>query len=694
MHKSTAKQFIEWGLSPISLSLDKTPDVFIKGDNGRNTRSWKGLQNKPMDDADLEKQAWTVIGLVTGSASGGIEVLDIDCKYDLTGKMFEKYKEIVQFSNETLWDALVIEKTVNGGYHILYRCEELDGNQKLAERPTTEEERKDNPRDKKRVLIETRGEGGYIACAPSNGYEIIQGSFDNIPIISVEERETLMSVARMFDKSEKVEAVHKAGDLKSYDGKTPLDAYNENADVVQLLKNHGWREIRSNSERTYLQRPGKKDLTMSANYHHGLKKFYVFSTSTEFDAEVAYSPSGVYAMLECGGDFKEAAKRLYAEGYGDRKAVKSLMEVKDPTVALEKKYDNLSFLANNEDIDKMLEMYDRGTLPMGLTTGYEDFDLHFRFKRGKFNMVLGHPNVGKTTVLWLLIVLSNVRHGWRWIIYTPENTGFEVTKDFVKMYVGKEWTQCNEIEKKKGLEWVRANFRIIETEDLLDYKTLLKFNEELIKTGEFQAVMIDPYNSLDYNWMDFDRREGTHEYHYKVASIFKQWAKNNNCTIFLNVHTVTESQRSLWPKGKTLNYQGEEYDVAGHVRVPYPAEVEGGAKFVNKADDILVIQRYTRHPMLKNWTEVHVTKVKEKWSGGEPTMQDSPIRLRMGNENSFFGFFDEYNKNPLRGEFKKKEEGIEVPMELNNKFPTNSAPHPDNWTAGVNENYGYEDAPF
>src|ERR1700753_1649466 len=82
------------------------------------------------------------VGLVCGRLSGNLEVIDIDAKYDLTGDLFERYKRLVHSVDEHLLAKLVVQKTRGGGYHLLYRCNTIAGNLKLANRPTPHEKKK------------------------------------------------------------------------------------------------------------------------------------------------------------------------------------------------------------------------------------------------------------------------------------------------------------------------------------------------------------------------------------------------------------------------------------------------------------------------------------------------------------------------------------------------------------------------
>lgn len=217
----------------------------------------KGWQQSQVKH-DLSK--CEAVGLVCGSLSGNLEVVDVDVKYDLTGKLFDNYKRLIHEIDPNLLKKLVIQKTRGGGYHVIYRCSVIGGNQKLANRPTTKEEKdktyeetykaelkkstddvkarqiaeKASNADKVRVLLETRGEGGYVMCYPTAGYELIFGDYYGINEITPEEREVLHGVARQFNSVLEAITAPKIFTTKR-DGLTPFDDYNERGDVIGLL---------------------------------------------------------------------------------------------------------------------------------------------------------------------------------------------------------------------------------------------------------------------------------------------------------------------------------------------------------------------------------------------------------------------------------------------------------------------------
>ena len=93
----------------------------------------------------------------------------------------------------------------------------------------------------------------------------------------------------------------------------PGDDFNERGDIRDVLRRHGWTLAQA-GENEYWRRPGKTS-GWSATLKDGV--FYVFSSSAApFEPNRAYSPFGVYSLLEHNGDYAVAASTLRANGYG------------------------------------------------------------------------------------------------------------------------------------------------------------------------------------------------------------------------------------------------------------------------------------------------------------------------------------------------------------------------------------------
>ena len=103
------------------------------------------------------------------------------------------------------------------------------------------------------------------------------------------------------------------------------------------------------------------------------------------------------------------------------------------------------------------------------------------------------------------------------------------------------------------------------------------------------------------------------QYDYEAASSLRQWAKQRDVAIWLNTHAVTQALRMK-------HAAGHEY--AGHPIPPSSADIEGGGKFVNRADDFMVIHRYIQHPTEWMYNHIHIKKVKEVETGGRPTSME------------------------------------------------------------------------
>lgn len=257
------------------------------------------------------------VGIITGKISGNIFVLDIDIKYDFSGTLLERLQNEI---GPELWDRIFqvayIQRTINNGLHIFLRCEEIEGNQKLAQRPATAEELKTDP-NKTKTLLETRAEGGFIVCAPTEGYTQRSGSLLEIGSISIDDKERLFECCRSLNEVfEEIKPPLSKKFISELSDLPPWEDYNRKADVPALLQSHQWSYIKTVGENQHYCRPGKKGAT-SGTWNEKLNLFRVFSTATQLQGDKSYSPAALFAFLECGSDFSEAGKRLLKMGYGE-----------------------------------------------------------------------------------------------------------------------------------------------------------------------------------------------------------------------------------------------------------------------------------------------------------------------------------------------------------------------------------------
>jgi hypothetical protein len=293
--------------SKIGLSVIPTDD------SKRSIGSWKQYQYNIATEQQLSQlfnnQKVKGLAIICGAVSSNLEVIDVDCKY---GVNFEHYCDKIINADPVLYSKLFIVKTKSNGYHIYFRCEFIQGNQKLAERPPNDAELKANPMAKSYVLIETRGEGGYVCAPPTPGYNPEPGN-KQIPIITIDERDTLMSCAREFNQI--IDTIEQPKIAHNNDKLTIWEDYNKRGDVLALLEKHGWCVLNNDGKKTYLLRPGSTTSATSAVIFNDTRIFYPHTTSTNFENK-GYNPFGVYCMLEANNDAKKACKQL-GDVYGE-----------------------------------------------------------------------------------------------------------------------------------------------------------------------------------------------------------------------------------------------------------------------------------------------------------------------------------------------------------------------------------------
>lgn len=579
------------------------------------------------------------IGLVCGSISGNVEAIDLDLKYDLTGNLFKHYKKAINDIDKTILPKLVVQKTVSNGYHFIYRCETIEGNRKLAQRHATEEEKLKG--DRVKVLLETRGEKGYIACYPTKGYELVYGSFDNIQTITPQQREVLFSVAYSFNEvTQKEFKPSVRQEKKQIKGLTPIEDYNDRADVVGLLVKHGWKEVGRKGSKILVQRPGDTKADHSGNYDEDRKWFSVFSTSTQFEAQTPYQPYAVFGVLECNSDWHEVPKKLYEMGYGDRQETVMENKIEIPST-IDLSDDDYSFLATPHDYDNYLDKWRKGTFELGLSTGIDELDKYFRLKEGNLVIINGVDNVGKSTVIWYLSLLATMLHGWPVLMLSSENHVGSIVRKLIEFYWCEPIADMNEIKYAIAKKHIETYFDFIKVgENLYNYKDWINMITKAMKRRKYKLAIGDPYNSFKVD-VPVKSKQGTWEYHYEAASVLQLFGKNNNLSIWLNVHVGTGAAKNK--------------DDNGFTQAPQKEDSEMGVMFANKADDFLTIHRVTQHETEWMMTDIHVRKIKETETGGKVTPRFKPVRIKMVEGFSGFAHFD---KNPIVEWHKKNKETV------------------------------------
>lgn len=321
---ATALELHAAGLSVVPVAADGTKRPRI---------AWKQHTGVAADETQL--RAWfdndmpQGIGIVTGY--GDVELLEVE------GAAMAQMGDVLELLDGTglrpVYDRLIngwSEQSPSGGLHLLYRVEggAVPGNEKVAQRPT-------DGATGRETLAETRGTGGFVVLAPSNGdvhptgrpwVRLIGGPAD-LPTLTREERDQVHAIVHAALDTMPDETPASSGgpvDAKwsttfhAADGDiTPGDDYEARTDWTDILV--GWVHVFTRGATKYWRRPGKNDGISATTGHAGDRdRLYVFTSSTDFEPEVPYTKFGAYALLNHHGDHAAAAKALADADYGHR----------------------------------------------------------------------------------------------------------------------------------------------------------------------------------------------------------------------------------------------------------------------------------------------------------------------------------------------------------------------------------------
>lgn len=352
-------------LSIIPVSKDKIP-----------FSEWKNHQKTiaPLEEWQSHYKQDGFVGIITGAVSQNLEVIDIDLKNDPNHRIARDYFKQIP---DALRTKLIIVKTINSGYHVIYRCPGvvIEGNQKLALHTNGE------------VIIETRGEGGYI-CSNKTKYKTVQGIFDlenlkfDIPVITKEEREFLLETARSLTRYFK--AVNTESNSKPFVyNEAAINQFNSEVNIEAFLRND-WQITQEDDEKFYLLRNGSF-ASHSGYYFKETRVFYCFSTSTAFIANKPYNNFQVLQVLEGGNDYRTTLNLLSKLGFHVETSI-TKDKISDYDIADHLNDIGIRYDTFRQDLTlngKIIEELDYNTV-------YLDMKIHFQqeIPRSRFEVII------------------------------------------------------------------------------------------------------------------------------------------------------------------------------------------------------------------------------------------------------------------------------------------------------------------
>lgn len=568
---SHVNYYLENGYSVIPIR-DKQEIINDKVFNAKSPCGrWEKYQKEIATKDELfflfDKYKTLAIATVTGKVSCNLEGIDVDTKYLATiwAPLYEAIKS--QFS-AIKWRII---KTPSNGYHIVYRVSGgvIPPNKKIAGRPATEQELIDRPKDKTKWFIESRGEGGYLAAVPTDGYEVVENN--EPPIITWEQRCDLWALCESFNLAVKtIDIREKKGDSIYYD-ENPFLHYNRSDSGAIVLEKFGWKEHSKNSHGVNYTKPNSKSGGIHATYLTKIKLFKFFTSDCEFNNDnTLYNASNIRARLEFNDDKKLLFAALVKEGFGKIKKTQEVRLIKHAALTDNDLPTNISEQAKEKLIEVKAEV--KKAMPYGIFWDYDD----------NMNVIIDRELLLKVSsgLGFRYYKDSLVRIIGKFIHSQTDREFF----DAIKYYVISD--ECKDIYNAWSAFFEKHRKFIIETLNILDENLLLKDDRKIcykFYNNGYVIIEADKLSLKEYNDLDglvfkskvFDRE-------------FKFYEKSGRYVEFLNKAVRYEDKKDYIEK--IIGYLSHDYKDSntGYIIVqveecPDPKQGGGSGKnlFVN-----------------------------------------------------------------------------------------------------------------
>lgn len=237
-------------------------------------------------------------------------------------------------------------------------------------------------------------------------------------------------------------------------------------------------------------------------------------------------------------------------------------------------------------------LYEHGW-QQGQTIGHPNFDALCSFETKRLCIVTGIPGSGKSEFIDEIAERLNVRYGWKFAYFSPENAplAYHASK-LIEKYTGKRFSKSSlsGVEYKRVKEHIENNFFFISPTDSFKVDNILEKAKSLVRRKGIKALVIDPYNRLE-------SEQGTRsetQYISELLDKLTNFAQRNDLLVILMAHPTKQ------PRNKD-----------GIIEAPTLYDISGSANFFNKADFGIVVHRNR----IANNVEVHVQKVKFRHLG-------------------------------------------------------------------------------
>jgi twinkle protein len=250
-------------------------------------------------------------------------------------------------------------------------------------------------------------------------------------------------------------------------------------------------------------------------------------------------------------------------------------------------------------MEQVRDIY-HGNVQQPVDTGWENLDEIYKVMPSTFALVTGIPNHGKSNFLDQLIVQLNQRHGWRFLVFSPEHGVAShvrrLSEKFLKMPFDEGPTRrMEESELDGAMARMNDGFYFVESQDALpSIDWILERAAVSVRRHGVRGIVIDPYNMIDSS-RDGNKREDEH-----IRDLISR------CKNFCRQHDVV-----MWMVAHPNKLRRDNGETS--YQAPSLYEVSGSAHWYNMADVGLVVHR----DFQTDTTQVITRKIREQGLYGQ-----------------------------------------------------------------------------
>lgn len=280
---------------------------------------WKIYQTKLINYLEVANKFAEASGLACiAGIINNIYCIDIDNKDKNAKANLELFISKIKILNENIVPKVAVQETQNNGFHIIFKCKEIDNqnyffhSKKLAMKEVD---------GKNECIFETRGEGSYFLIYPTQNYSFIYNNLTMMKDLTLEEVNLLLETAKTFDKdyyknSNKYNDVENAKDIKKFSidkNVNPRTFYEENItipEIISMIETLNLTLTKTTEKEIYFKRNGSNN-PVAAVLYTDRKMLYVFSVNVNIlESNKAYFPYDLYAKIIHNDNHKDAYKQI------------------------------------------------------------------------------------------------------------------------------------------------------------------------------------------------------------------------------------------------------------------------------------------------------------------------------------------------------------------------------------------------